>query len=200
VGFLYKDFQVMNAGVEGWEDLNGLTIDEIARKWKTSSFNAMLKLSKESSGAALMLFHTYSGEPGFEGPLDSVLMHDLCLYETDAIIRKKGHPNPAAMGTFPKILGTYVKNKKRLPLETAVNRMTYASARRFGLKRQGLLKPGMAADIVMFDPEAISDSPPTGAGPAGKPKGIRHVFINGVHAVKDGEYIKGARAGKLIRV
>jgi len=200
VGFLYKDFQVMDAGVEGYENLNGLTIDEIARKWNTSSFNAMLKLSRESNGAALMLFHTYSGEPGFEKPLDSVLTHDLCLYETDAVIKNTGHPNPAGMGTFPKILGKYVRDKKLLSIETAVNRMTYASALRFGLKEQGLLKPGMAADIVIFDPETISDSPPTGANPAGKPKGIKHVFINGVHTVKNGDYIHEARAGKPIRV
>jgi len=200
VGFLYKDFQVMDAGVVGWEDLNGLTMDEIARKWNTSPFNAMLKLSRESNSSALMLFHTYSGEPGFEKPLESVLAHDLCLYETDAIIKKTGHPNPAGVGTFPKILGQYARDKKLLSLETAINRMTHASASRFGLKRRGLIKPGMAADIVVFDPATISDSPPTGAKPAGKPKGIRHVFINGVHAVKNGNYVPGAAAGKIIRV
>ena len=58
----------------------------------------------------------------------------------------------------------------------------------------------MAADIVIFDPETISDSPPTGTNPAGKPKGIKHVFINGVHTVKNGDYIQEARAGKPIRV
>ncbi|MFO7560654.1 MAG: amidohydrolase family protein [Desulfobacterales bacterium] len=200
VGFLYKDFQVMDAGVAGYENLNGLTIEEIARKWNTSSFQAMLKLSRESNGAALMLFHTYSGDPGFEKPLDAVLTHDLCLYETDAIIKNTGHPNPAGMGTFPKLLGSYVRDKKQLSLETAVNRMTHASALRFGLKKQGLLKPGMAADIVIFDPETISDSPPVGANPAGKPRGIKHVFINGVQTVKNGDYIPEARAGKPIRV
>ena len=83
--------------------------------------------------------------------------------------------------------------------EDAVRRMTSASAERFGLKTTGALKPGMAADIVLFDPDKVSDTPPDGARPAGKPKGIKHVFINGKQVVQDGTYIKGVCAGKVLR-
>ncbi|MBW2545228.1 MAG: amidohydrolase family protein, partial [Deltaproteobacteria bacterium] len=75
VGFMYHDFQVMDAAVEGWEDLNGLRISEIARKWQKTPFDTLLTMSEVSDGAALMLLHTYSGEPGNEGPLESVLAH-----------------------------------------------------------------------------------------------------------------------------
>lgn len=199
VGFMYKDFQVMDAGVPGWEDLNGLTIVEIAQKWKTSPFNAMLKLAEASKGATLMLFHTYSGEPENQKPIEAVLSHDLCLFETDVALKDKGYPNPASMGTFPKILGEYVRDKKLFSLESAIKRMTSASAERFGLKDRGLLAKGSAADIVVFDRDKIADTPPAGKKPAGKPKGIEHVFINGRHVVKNGTYIEGSRYGRVIR-
>jgi N-acyl-D-aspartate/D-glutamate deacylase len=190
----------MDAGVDGWEDLNGLRIPEIAEKWGTSSFDAMLRLSRESGGGALMLFHAYSGEPGNEKPLESVLSHDLCLFETDVILKSRGHSNPAGTGTFPKILGTYVREKKLLGLEEAVYRMTGASAERFGIKNRGFLSPGKAADIVLFDPDTISDTPPVGRTPAGRPKGISHVFLNGRHVVKEGLALDTARAGRMIRL
>lgn len=199
VGFMYKDFQVMDAGVPGWEDLNGLTIVEIAQKWKTSPFNAMLKLAEASKGATLMLFHTYSGEPENQKPIEAVLSHDLCLFETDVALKDKGYPNPASMGTFPKILGEYVRDKKLFSLESAIKRMTSASAERFGLKDRGLLAKGSAADVVVFDRDKIADTPPAGKKPAGKPKGIEHVFINGRHVVKNGTYIEGSRYGRVIR-
>ena len=200
VGFFFKDFQVMDAAVGGWEGLNGLRLDEVARKWNTTPFNAMLKLSRESRGAALILFHTYSGEPGNEGPIENVLSHDLCLFETDALIKSKGYPNPAAKGTFAKILGDFVRERKLFSTEDAVKRMTSASADRFGLTDRGRLARGKAADVVVFDPETISDVTPVDGQPAGRPKGIRHVFINGMHVVKEGSYIEGSRAGRVLRV
>ncbi|MBW1888005.1 MAG: amidohydrolase family protein, partial [Deltaproteobacteria bacterium] len=200
VGFLYKDFQVMDSAAEGWKNMNGLRLDEIARMRKTTSFNTLLNLSESSNGEALMLFHTYSGEPGNEKPLESVLSNDLCLFETDALMKSRGYPNPAAVGTFPKILGDYVRERKLFSLEDAVRRMTSASADRFGLKDRGRLAPGKAADIVVFDPDTIADTPPVGDQPAGKPKGIKHVFINGIHVVKDGSYVDGLRTGQVLRV
>ena len=80
VGFMYDDFQVMDAAVEGWEDLNGLRISEIARKWRKTPFDTLLTMSEVSKGAALILFHTYSGEPGNEYPIESVLAHESCLF------------------------------------------------------------------------------------------------------------------------
>jgi N-acyl-D-aspartate/D-glutamate deacylase len=189
----------MDAAVTGWEDLNGLNIEQIGRKWNTSSFNALLKLCEESGGTALVLIHSYSGEPGNESPLESALTHEACVFETDAVVHSTGYPNPAAMGTFPKILGSFVREKGLLRLEDAINRMTLASADRFGLEGRGALLPGKAADLVVFDPKTIADTPPTGAQPAGRPKGIVHVFTNGTHVVKDGSYTPGARAGRVLR-
>ena len=199
VGFMYHDFQVMDAAVEGWEDLDGLRISEIARKWGKTPFDTLLTMSEKSNGAALMLFHAYSGEPVNEGPLESVLAHESCLFETDVILRKDGYPNPSGMGTFPRVLGFYARDRKLMGMEDAVSRMTSKSAARFGLTDRGIIEPGKAADIVVFDSQRVSDTPPLGSQPAGRPEGIKHVFINGAQVVKDGTYIDGARKGRVLR-
>jgi N-acyl-D-amino-acid deacylase len=199
VGFSYKDFQVMDAAIQDTEELNGLTVDQIARRWRMSPFNAMLALSEQSGGEASVLFHAYSGEPGQEEVLEAVLSHDLCLFETDALMKRRGYPNPAALGTFPRILGPFVRDRKLFGLENAIQRMTLASARRFGLDDRGVLDEGKAADVVVFDPQKVSDSPSSGAQPAGHPRGIRDVFINGAHVVQGGHLVEGPRAGKVLR-
>jgi N-acyl-D-amino-acid deacylase len=145
------------------------------------------------------LFHSYSGEPGKEAVLEDVLKNELCLFETDAFTRYRGYPNPAALGTFPKILGQYVRDRHLISMENAIRRMTSDSAQRFGIKDRGVLAAGKKADIVVFDPETISETPAKGHSPAGRPKGISHVFINGRHVVENGEYKSGVRAGEVIR-
>ena len=72
-------------------------------------------------------------------------------------------------------------------------------ALRFGIADRGILKRGKRADIVVFDPNTISDSPGAGKLPSGQPKGIEHVFINGQHVVKKGSMIEDRLAGKVIR-
>jgi N-acyl-D-aspartate/D-glutamate deacylase len=139
-----------------------------------------------------------SGEPGNEGPLSRVLGHDRCLFETDTVIKRSGYPNPATMGAFPKILGDFCRQRRLFTLENAVRRMTSASAERFGLTDRGLLKPGMAADVVVFDADTIAETPAAGATPAGRPRGIEHVFINGSRVVSDGSFQGGRRAGRIL--
>ena len=200
LGLSFHDFQVMDAAVDDWEELNGLTFVEIAKRRGTSPFDVLLRLSESSNGGALILLHSYSGEPGNEGLLEKVLAIDFCLFETDAVIKGTGYPNSAGMGAFPKILGQHVRDGKLFTLENAVRRMTSASADRFGLGDRGGLLPGKAADVVVFNPETISETPSEGRKPAGRPTGIEHVFINGEQVVRDGAYINGVRAGRVLRV
>jgi len=200
VGFSYNDFQIMDAGIDKWQSLNGHRVVDIARLWGLSPFDTVLKLSEDSQGQAVVLFHSYSGEPGRETVLEEVLKNDLCLFETDAFTRYGGYPNPAALGAFPKILGDCVRKRQLFSLENAIRRMTSASAERFGIEDRGVLASGKKADVVIFDPETIAETPAKETQAAGRPKGIDHVFINGQHAVRSGEYISGARAGEVIRV
>jgi N-acyl-D-aspartate/D-glutamate deacylase len=194
LGTSYKDLQLMDAAIEGWEELSGLTIPEIARKKNASPFEIILALSEASKGAALILYHAINSEQ----ILEHVLSHDLCLFETDAATKSRGYPNPAALGTFPKILGHYVREKNLFGIEKAIQRMTSASAQRFGLKDRGVLAPGKAADIVIFNPKTVSETPPLNGKPAGKPNGILHVFVNGIQVVKDGVYTGSAGAGHVL--
>ncbi len=199
VGFTYKDFQIMDIGIDGLEHLNGLRITDVAKKWNCSPFNAMVDLAEKSRGGTLMLFHTYSGEPGNEKPIETVLALDYCLFETDAVIKAAGFPNPAAIGAFPKILGDFSGKRKLISLPSAIHRMTHASALRFGIADRGILKRGRRADIVVFNPETISDSPGAGKSPPSQPKGIEHVFINGQHVVEKGFMVEDRLAGEVVR-
>lgn len=200
VGFIYKDFKIMDAVADKFKDLNGLTILEVSKKWNTTPFQAMLRLSRETDGDALMLFSTYSGDEKNQDVLEKVLSYDQCLFETDAILRSRGYPNPASMGTFPKILGEYVRNKNLFSLENAIMRMTSKSAERFSIKDRGRIELGMAADIVVFDPDKISDKINAHTGIPEKPDGIRYVFVNGQKMVHEGEFMNdGKAAGRILR-
>jgi N-acyl-D-amino-acid deacylase len=109
----------------------------------------------------------------------------------------RGKCHPRLYGTFPRILGRYVREEKVLPLEEAVRKMTSAPAARLGLKERGALAVGMAADLVLFDPEIVRDSA-TFEDPLCYPEGIPYVFVNGV-AVKRDNQPTGALPGKVLR-
>ena len=200
LGFGAGDMQVMDARVDGSEKLAGRFVDEIAREQGRTPLEVLLELSKASRGAATILFHGYSGAGGAESVLESVLSHEACLFETDAFIRTAGYPNAAALGTFPRLLGPLRRDRKLFSLEEAVRRMTSASAERFGFRDRGAIEVGKAADIVVFDAETITDTPPSPGKPPGRPKGIEHVFLAGEHVVVDGRYDGEARAGRVLRV
>ena len=199
-GYSLGRCRLLDAAVEDWKNLDGLTFQEIAHRWKTSPTKAILRLSEASKGQAAILIPEFAGDAENEEPVETILSHDLCLFGTDVLIRKSKYPNPGALGSFPKILGRYVRERKLFSLENAISRMTYESAARFGLKNRGVLDKGKAADLVVFDPETISEIPPSGGKPAGRPLGIYHVFLNGKHVVEEGLYTGKARAGKVIRI
>jgi N-acyl-D-amino-acid deacylase len=78
--------------------------------------------------------------------------------------------------------------------------MTHASAERFGLKDVGCLAPGLAADLVLFDPQTIADNPGGKRQAAGRPEGIKRVLLNGQTVVKNGIYVEGVRPGRVLNV
>lgn len=105
--------------------------------------------------------------------------------------------HPRAYGTFPRILGKYVRDEKVIGLEDAIRKMTSAVATRLSIPDRGLLRPGFYADIVIFDPEIVADRA-TFEQPHQLSVGIRHVFVNGVAVVRDGKHT-GAKPGRVIR-
>jgi dihydroorotase/N-acyl-D-amino-acid deacylase len=123
---------------------------------------------------------------------------------TDAEGRRPGHPvldagvpHPRTYGSAPRVLGTYVRERGVLPLETAIAKLTSVPAARLGLPDRGVLREGAYADLVVFDPVEVADRA-TYAAPAVHPAGIDAVIVNGVVAVRDGVET-GARPGRLLR-
>lgn len=109
----------------------------------------------------------------------------------------KGLVHPRALGTFPRILGRYVRDERLMPLEEAVRKMTSATATRLSLHQRGLLKPGMYADVVIFDPRTIIDKA-TYEEPLQSSIGVRDVFVNGVAVLRGGTHT-GAKPGHIVR-
>ncbi|MFO0985245.1 MAG: D-aminoacylase [Planctomycetota bacterium] len=105
--------------------------------------------------------------------------------------------HPRAFGTYPRILGQYVREAKLLTLEEAVRKSTFAAAQRVGLHDRGLLRQGFAADVVVFDAAKILDAA-TFEQPGVFPDGVVHVLVNGVLAVRDGK-LTGERGGRALR-
>ncbi|MBT6094750.1 MAG: amidohydrolase family protein, partial [Rhodospirillaceae bacterium] len=88
------------------------------------------------------------------------------------------HPHPRLWGTFPRVLGRYVRERKVIDLETAIHKMTGLTAKVFGLQGRGVLAPGNHADVVVFDPATVIDRADYD-NPIARPDGIEHVIIGG---------------------
>ncbi len=109
--------------------------------------------------------------------------------------RERGHPR--GFGTFPRILGRYVRQDSVIPLEFAIRKMTSLAAQRVGINDRGLLKPGVYADITVFDPATIIDRA-TFEEPSQLATGVSYVFVNGVPVV-DGGKVTNALPGRALR-
>ncbi len=108
----------------------------------------------------------------------------------------KSAAHPRAYGNFARLLGKYVREEKVISLADAVHRLTGLPATNLGLDSRGFLKPGMFADVVVFDPQTIADRA-TFENPHQLAVGVRHVFVNGVQVLKDGEHT-GAKPGRAL--
>ena len=110
---------------------------------------------------------------------------------------RRGRPHPRSFGTFPRVLGVYVREKKLLTLEDAVRKMTHLSAAKIGLTDRGMVRPGQFADLVIFDKDKVADKA-TYLDPFQYPEGIDLVIVNGQVTVDHGRHT-GARAGQVLR-
>ena len=108
----------------------------------------------------------------------------------------KSSTHPRAYGNFARLLGKYVREEKVISLTEAVRRLTGLPATNLGLDSRGFLKTGMFADVVVFDPKTIADRA-TFENPHQYSVGVKHVFVNGVQVVKDGEHT-GAKPGRAL--
>jgi N-acyl-D-amino-acid deacylase len=109
----------------------------------------------------------------------------------------KGHPHPRSFGTFPRVLGVYVREKNLLRLEDAVRKMTSLNAAKIGIRDRGVLAPGLYADVTIFNPETVIDRS-TYLEPFQYNEGIAYVIVNG-RVVFDKDDHNGSRPGRVLR-
>jgi N-acyl-D-amino-acid deacylase len=118
---------------------------------------------------------------------------DSSALRTEGVLAQ-GAPHPRSFGTFPRVLGKYVREDKLMSLQEGVARMTGRAADQIGLRDRGLIRVGHMADLVVFNPATISDTA-TYQRPLQYPTGIEHVIVNGV-PVLDPKGLTGARPGR----
>ena len=160
----------------------------------------------EMATALLRRSHGGVGMVGFamsEENLERILAHPLGMvcsdggsYAVDGPTRR-GSPHPRGLGTFPRVLGRYVRERKALTLAAAIHKMSGFPAARVRLADRGRLRPGLAADVTVFDPATVIDRA-TFEQPFQYPIGIRAVVVNGAIALRDGER-RGTGRGRALR-
>jgi len=191
--------RVLIAGVGSAKNVNlsGQTLEQIAKLWEVSPAAAVIQLLIEEEATVGAVYFSMATED-----VEAILADRQVAVgsdgrgmnvETDA--GKATHPR--SYGTFVRVLGRYVREKKLLTLETAVNKMTGLPALRLNLSDRGHLKPGSAADITIFDPAKVIDVADF-VNPHQYAKGVEYVFVNGSLAVASGR-LTGDMAGRVLR-
>jgi N-acyl-D-amino-acid deacylase len=198
LGLDYGDITLLHVATPELAELEGLDFAAIARRLQMPPFEAYLHVARASGGKARVLLYTYSGDDGYEAPLQAALSHPLCAFMTDTILTRRGKSNPASYGTFPRILGRYSRELGLFSLEEAVRRMTSYPAQRMNLAGVGRIAEGAAADLVLFDPAAIADRTSRDR-PEAPPAGIHAVLIAGQVVAQEGRLLPGPRHGRVLR-
>ena len=121
---------------------------------------------------------------------------DGSAFATEGILRR-GNPHPRNFGTFPRVLGRYVREQKLLPLEDAIRKMTSLNAAKIGLRDRGILREGNFADLAVFSEQRVIDRS-LYEDPFHYPEGIEYVLVNGEVALENGAPTR-ARAGRALR-
>ena len=158
----------------------------------------------ENAAETLMDLHYDGGGRGVyhclvEEDVRKIMQHPLVMHASDGatIEYGKAKPHPRSYGTYPRVLGRYVREEKVVSLEEAIRKMTTLPAQRLNLQDRGALKEGMWADIVLFDPETVIDRA-TWTNPHQYPDGIPYVFVNGELVIMHGKWA-GTHPGKVLR-
>lgn len=175
---------------------NGKNITEINKmlgRKQNLATEADLIMDLVDKGGAQMVFHKMS-----ETDVEKILRYPNTMIASDAGVIKFGRnvPHPRGYGTNARVLGRYVRERKVIPLEDAIRRMTSLPAQRFKLDDRGLIRVGYAADILIFDENTITDKA-TFEKPHAYSEGISYVLVNGELVVENGKHT-GKRSGAVL--
>jgi N-acyl-D-amino-acid deacylase len=191
----FDGIQVASVPREFDQSIVGKRLSQIAAEQKADPWDVYFSLLIETGGRIGALYHMMSEEDvitGLRAPFVSIGTDSAALRSEGVLAQ--GSPHPRSYGTFPRILGKYVREEKVLELRTAVHRMTGLAAAQIGIRDRGLIRDGQHADIVVFNPDTIADTA-TYERPHQYPIGIDYVMVNGV-TVLDPNGLTGARPGR----
>jgi N-acyl-D-amino-acid deacylase len=168
----------------------GKSMTDAAAEEGIAPFDLMVRFIEEDAGqTAIVMFQLDDDD------LRAACTHRLHMVGSDGMPRPGTKPHPRAYGAFPRVAGRLRREQGWFPLEDAVRRMTSVAAQRFSLSDRGLVRPGMAADLVLFD-EGIDDRS-TFDSPTELATGVQHVWVAGEAIVADGR-ITGRRPGRVL--
>ncbi len=175
----------------------GKRMDEIAKLMGKDPVDALCDLLVSEGGAAEAIYFNMSDQDVELAMKESWVGIGSDGGAVSPEMTFVGRPHPRFYGTFPRVLGVYVREKHVLTLPDAVRKMTSLSAAITGLTDRGMLRPGMAADITLFNPETVIDKA-TFEDPMQYPVGIPYVIVNGTVVIDQGQHT-GAKPGRVLR-
>ena len=177
--------------------LTGKTLDEVAKmRGKDPIDTAMDLIAEDESriGAIYFMISEENIKKELAKPWISFGSDEASQAPEGVFL--KSNPHPRAYGNFARLLGKYVRDEKVIPMTEAIRRLSALPATNLGLDHRGFIKEGMFADVVVFDPATISDRD-TFQKPHQYAVDVKHVFVNGVQVLKDGEHT-GAKPGRAL--
>lgn len=196
-GSTFEGIQIASVPQDRDQTVVGKRISEIAAGRGEDPWDTYFRLLTDNDGRVGALYHMMSEED-----VRTAMRFPWVSVGTDAAAIKpegelgRGQPHPRAYGTFPRILGRYVRDARLLPMEEAVRKMTGLAAAQLQIRERGELHPGWFADLVVFDPATVVDNA-TFERPHQYSTGIRHVVVNGIVTVENEQHT-GARAGRAL--
>ncbi|RAW46351.1 D-aminoacylase [Halorubrum sp. 48-1-W] len=186
----WENIVVRNLDTEAWREYEGESVADIAADRDQNPVLAVCDILLDEELSPAMILHTVT-----EPDVRDIMASERVGIATDGLFG--AYPHPRTYGTYPRVLGTYVREENHLSLEDAVRKMTSLPARAMGLDRKGVLRPGMDADLVVFDPVTV-ESRATFENPRRFPSGVPHVMVDGTFVVRNGE-VTDARPGTAIK-
>ena len=191
---------VLISGVRAPADsaVEGRRLGDLSAARAADPYQLTVELLRRSEGQVGMVGFAMSEEN-----VERALAHPLSMVCSDGAAvavdgpARRGHPHPRSLGSFPRVLGHYVRDRRVMPLAEAIHKMTARPAARVHVSDRGRIAAGLAADLVAFNPATVADRA-TYTDPFQYPAGIRLVLVNGAVTLRDGERT-AARAGRGLR-
>ena len=185
--------QAMNARFNGAESVflpaTKQQLVDVMHEMSVSAGEAVIRILEQGNTSAILRF-------GSEADLVKILKHPTTAIACDCGASTETRQHPRAFGSFPRVLGRYVREQKVLTWEDAIRKMTALPANTIGMVDRGFLAPGMAADVTVFDPNTVIDHA-TYEDAGQLSEGIRHVLVNGRFALRDGK-VTGEQGGRVL--